>query len=747
MAGSEQAIIELLQCLPNAVLEDVCENLGLPHSGTKQKLVQRLCAAGVQHKDILVEHLKDALSQRNLTVSGNKAELVHRLIAHAAPQHRPDQASHAGPCPASPPPVERRQSPHARACVAPEPLLCLSYAGLEALCESRGLPHSGTKQKLVDRLVGARVKWQDLPADHLKEILDKLGLSASGTKSELIDRLALQFARCAYTGTLTLEQSDSKDDRGPSKVAAPAGACVAPELLLYLSNTGLEALCESRGLPHSGTKQTLVDRLVGARVKWQDLLVGQPKEILDKRRLGSSGNKAELIAGKVDRLASEYVSPVTLTATTSASPAPTQTAPAFHADHAGPATSSLMPADLLTRPLEHLQELCKSKNLPYSGTKKKLVERLVGAKPQDKILTGDRGTDKPVKMSVGACASNSPTAKVPTDHPLTNAAAVGQQADTSTSKATTNPATTAASKHRKSPNSSKPVRAEHLRLLPLACLQDICAEQHLPHSGDESSTVELLVSHGVRYRDLLVDDLKYILGSLGGKASGGKSRLADLLVACPTQPTSEVAAPAPIAAASTFLPAQGAHTKTGSHAQHDSLTTSSNAGSKCPKSSMVRAILLAEDNGRMTTAQYRRRREKAGFPLMPNQHVCHIIASANGGADHIDNYFVASSQFNYATGSLQDAFMVFIAGLEQAQQAVAVSKTLNGYRGPDALTLFRQGEEQFREFRSRQRERERTHAMKRAAEDNHERRKSSRQDDDSSAEILEIQEIHFIDSD
>ncbi len=93
---------------------------------------------------------------------------------------------------------------------------------------------------------------------------------------------------------------------------------------------------------------------------------------------------------------------------------------------------------------------------------------------------------------------------------------------------------------------------------------------------------------------------------------------------------------------------------------------------------------------------FRSRMEKAGRPLRPGQDVCHIIAEANGGANHSDNFFIAGESFNRSAGNRHDALFAYIAGRDAAEKAVDISKAMKGYSGPDAETLYRQGKEVFR---------------------------------------------------
>jgi hypothetical protein len=89
----------------------------------------------------------------------------------------------------------------------------------------------------------------------------------------------------------------------------------------------------------------------------------------------------------------------------------------------------------------------------------------------------------------------------------------------------------------------------------------------------------------------------------------------------------------------------------------------------------------------MTKAQFRTMRQRAGFPLNADQHVCHIIAESNGGANHIDNYYVAAGSLNQSLGNRNDSYLAEAAGLEQTKKAVAVSRT-KGYIGLDAEELI-----------------------------------------------------------
>jgi hypothetical protein len=89
----------------------------------------------------------------------------------------------------------------------------------------------------------------------------------------------------------------------------------------------------------------------------------------------------------------------------------------------------------------------------------------------------------------------------------------------------------------------------------------------------------------------------------------------------------------------------------------------------------------------MSKAQFRKLRERVGFPLHAHQHVCHIIAESNGGANHIDNFYVAAGSLNQSLGNKNDAYLAEAAGIGQTRKAVAVSRS-TGYTGPGADELI-----------------------------------------------------------
>jgi hypothetical protein len=93
------------------------------------------------------------------------------------------------------------------------------------------------------------------------------------------------------------------------------------------------------------------------------------------------------------------------------------------------------------------------------------------------------------------------------------------------------------------------------------------------------------------------------------------------------------------------------------------------------------------DPGEMTTAQWRKVLARKGIPPRTDQHICHLIAKSKGGADHIDNYYVASGSLNMSLGNRNDSYLAEVAGLEQMKKAIAVSRA-TGYTGPGAEEMI-----------------------------------------------------------
>jgi hypothetical protein len=206
----------------------------------------------------------------------------------------------------------------------------------------------------------------------------------------------------------------------------------------------------------------------------------------------------------------------------------------------------------------------------------------------------------------------------------------------------------------------------HLNYLTLPQLRDLCDAVDERTSGSKDEVIARLVNAGVSYGQLLVEDLKDILDRMDLPLSGSKAALIERI------------------------------------------TSGGSGGSIGGGASAVAAVkvtIATFESGAMSRSAFRSRMEKAGRPLRPGQDVCHIISEANGGANHSDNYFVASEAFNRSTGSRHDCLIAYIAGKDLAEKAVAISKAMMGYSGPTAAVLYCRGEEVFRMIRAESRNR------------------------------------------
>ena len=75
-----------------------------------------------------------------------------------------------------------------------------------------------------------------------------------------------------------------------------------------------------------------------------------------------------------------------------------------------------------------------------------------------------------------------------------------------------------------------------------------------------------------------------------------------------------------------------------------------------------------------------------------------IISKKNGGVDHTENYDTGRDRTTWARvfGDEHDHINCFLAGRERCQKAVDISRSLGGYAGPGAETLYALGEKTMR---------------------------------------------------
>lgn len=112
-------------------------------------------------------------------------------------------------------------------------------------------------------------------------------------------------------------------------------------------------------------------------------------------------------------------------------------------------------------------------------------------------------------------------------------------------------------------------------------------------------------------------------------------------------------------------------------------------------------------------------RKWLGTLIERDQDVFHIIATANGGADHPDNYdFARGSSWNRAIGRRFDDINCYQVGKIKCAKAVRISQLLGShscsnhhpkqkkYTGRTAMELYVQGEAAMRDLRAKRRKEE-----------------------------------------
>jgi len=109
-------------------------------------------------------------------------------------------------------------------------------------------------------------------------------------------------------------------------------------------------------------------------------------------------------------------------------------------------------------------------------------------------------------------------------------------------------------------------------------------------------------------------------------------------------------------------------------------------------------------SGPMTKATYRKKLLDAGW-LEQDQDVFHIIAFANGGADHVDNYHYAqNAAYNRRIGAKADHLNCYFAGKRKTAKAIKASVEHGKYKLSsktielEVAYLYGKGEAAFRDM-------------------------------------------------
>jgi len=178
---------------------DLSEGLGsagLKTGGTKSEKIARLVGACIQPSSVLsntaVPTIKDLCSKKGLKASGNKEDLIDRVVQFYATNT--DEAPESEP-PPPPPPEPRQLSPEA----FKDLFMMLRSSDLSDILASVGARRvTGAKDHLVQLLSESPFSEDTLlrkmENKQLESYLRQLGLKPNGNKSERIERLLGRFS-------------------------------------------------------------------------------------------------------------------------------------------------------------------------------------------------------------------------------------------------------------------------------------------------------------------------------------------------------------------------------------------------------------------------------------------------------------------------------------------------------------------------------------------------------------------------
>ena len=195
----------LFAYLSNSELASALEGAGSRTSGSKETRLERMLLERIQPRVVLrsvgLSTLKDICRETDASVSGNKDELIERIIAHFA--QRKDQQEEA---PVEPPRREPRRLDEGHFETLFSVLLHQEFADI--LRRFPDLRQTGTKEIRIRTLWEAHLSETTLLAElmnrQLEDVLHRLGLRLGGSKNDRIERIIHHFAGAAvvpHTGS------------------------------------------------------------------------------------------------------------------------------------------------------------------------------------------------------------------------------------------------------------------------------------------------------------------------------------------------------------------------------------------------------------------------------------------------------------------------------------------------------------------------------------------------------------------
>lgn len=195
---SDAAYPRLLDHLTTRQLREALAAASLPLSGSKEERIERIIKALVPPTEILdslhINDIKDLCRACSLPVTAPKADLIASVVEHFDMDH--DLADDAEE--ETTPEVHR---PEARELGADELAAVLDALTMDLLYDvlaARGLRRSGSKAERIQRLIESpwseRTLLSDIRRTDLADLCRKIGVPVSGIKQELVDRL-IQWAQ------------------------------------------------------------------------------------------------------------------------------------------------------------------------------------------------------------------------------------------------------------------------------------------------------------------------------------------------------------------------------------------------------------------------------------------------------------------------------------------------------------------------------------------------------------------------
>lgn len=221
----------LLGYLSSSDLASALAESGSRTSGSKDGRLERILTERIQPRVVLrsvgLPTLKDICRAAGASVTGNKDELVERIISHFA--QRKDQQEEE---PVEPPRREQRRLDQERFEALFSALLHQELTDI--LRRFPDLRQTGTKEVRIKTL------WQAHLAEHtllgelmnrdLEDVLHRLGLRLGGSKNERIGRIIDHFVENVGTHATTSESDDAAEDEPPQSTPVSPEVLAAQEL-------------------------------------------------------------------------------------------------------------------------------------------------------------------------------------------------------------------------------------------------------------------------------------------------------------------------------------------------------------------------------------------------------------------------------------------------------------------------------------------------------------------------------------